>query len=161
MASLSGIEHLYADRLSIRKPRPTLGPQQDVFTVFLRNPESLSYYVNQTWSPVDKNHVPNVEDVVSHMSDNVGSLSSQIQLLQDQVASLRGHVFDSVTQIGTLQSQMSSLQSRVTTLEARVNEDESQQNGLWANVETILTWINTAGAILSRIEAVLVAAGLL
>jgi chromosome segregation ATPase len=147
--------------------------------VFLRNPEALSYYINQNWTNVDKVHVPNTEDMTLHIGEGNAALVRQIvelrqeiaieldgireiiQVLQSQTASLQQHVVDNVTQIGNLQNQVTTLQTRITALEAKVNEDESQQTGLWAHVESILTWINTAGAILSRIEAVLVAAGLL
>ena len=179
MASLSGIEHLYADRLSIRKPRPTLGPRQDVFSVFLRNPEAFSYYIDHNWSNVDKQHVPNTEDMTLHLGESNGAIVQQIielrqeisieldgirgelRVLQTQTASLQQQIGFVQQQVTVLQNQVTALESRMTALEAKVNEEEAQQNGLWAHVETILSWINTAGAILSRIEGVLVAAGLL
>ena len=75
MASLSGLNSLYADKLKLRKPGP-YAPRQDVFTEFLRNPESLANYNTEgdLWTPNDTLHVPNVSDCVAFVLAHVGSL---------------------------------------------------------------------------------------
>ena len=73
MASLSGLNSLYADKLKLRKPGP-YAPRQDVFTEFLRNPEALANYnaAGDLWTPADDVHVPNVTDMVAFVLAHVG-----------------------------------------------------------------------------------------
>ena len=74
MASLSGLNSLYADRLKLRKPG-LWAPRQDVFAEFLRNPEATSTYnaEGDLWTPNDNAHVPNVSDCVAFVLAHVGS----------------------------------------------------------------------------------------
>ena len=104
MASISGINSLYCDKLFLRKPRPSL-KSHDVFTVFVRNPEGFSRYENSNWNPLDNDHVAGAQDMVDHVTGNVSNLQQQIDALTQQVQALN----DQVNGSGGLLSTLSTL----------------------------------------------------
>jgi septal ring factor EnvC (AmiA/AmiB activator) len=180
MVSLSGLVQINCDRLTLRKPSPSL-QKQDVFSCFVRNPEAISYFDIPTtsWNPLSTSCVPNTLDVAQHVDLNAQALTSQISelrneisieldtirsqitTLQDQVTTLQENVVSAIQQIGALQSQVTSQDARITALEGRVDGDEEQTSGLWAHIENIIATINFIGSMMSRIEEVLAALGIL
>jgi hypothetical protein len=155
MVSLSGLTTVKADRLTIRKPAPSL-QSQDIFNCFIRDPEGFSTYdsAQRAWVPYDNEHVPGVQDLTGHVTDISGDFNNQI-------ASINQHIIENVLQIGTLSQQIMALQAQVTALEARVQGDEDNTSGFGAQIQSILGWINTVGGIIYQIERALIAAGLL
>jgi hypothetical protein len=157
MASLSGLTKLSCDKLTIRKPSPSF-EKQDVFECFVRNPEGFSRYENSAWVPLDNAHVPGTQDMYDHVNASVANVYAQIAELQSSIQSTNQHLLDTIYQIGTIES---TLGARITALEARVESEEEQTGGIWAHIESIIGWINFIGAMLSRIEGILVTLGLL
>lgn len=180
MASLSGLVSLNCDKLTIRKPRPSF-EKQDVFDVFIRSPEGFSRYepTTQAWNPFDNSHVPGTLDMYTHTSASISGVFNQllelrreisieldsirpnIAVLQDQVSSLQQHLVDTIAQIGTLSQQVTAQGAQIDALAGKVEEQEQETGGLWAHIESIIGWVNFIGAMLSRIEGILVTLGLL
>ena len=180
MSSLTGITSLKLDRLTLRKPRPSL-KSDDAFNLFVRNPEAISYFdiPTSSWNLLSRSCVPNTLDMAQHVDLNAQALTSQISelrnevsieldtvrpqisTLQDQVSTLQENLVSAIQQIGTLQAQVTSQDARITALESRVSNDESESSDISAQISSIVGWINTVGAVISRIEQALVAAGLL
>jgi uncharacterized protein YukE len=148
MVSLSGLTSIRADKLTIRKPAPSL-QSQDIFDCFIRDPEGYSRYnsADRAWIPLDNEHVGGISDTVGHLEDVSGDLAQQIQSLQ--------------TQITQLQSQYAELRAELTALEARVQGDEDNTSGFGAQIQSILGWISTVGNVIYQIEQALIRAGLL
>jgi peptidoglycan hydrolase CwlO-like protein len=94
----------------------------------------------------------------THVDASVANVYQQIAELQSSNQSTNQHLLDTIAQIGTLNNELSA---RITALEGRVQDEEQQTGGIWAHIESILGWINFVGGMLSRIEEVLVAVGLL
>ena len=126
MSSLTGITSLKLDRLYLRKPRPSL-KSNNAFNLFLRNDESFSRFVNNTWTYLDNEHVAGVQDMVEHVNGYVGGL-------QQDVSDLRQQLLSSIRQIDSLQQEITSLEGRVTTLESRVSDEENQSSGFLAQI---------------------------
>jgi hypothetical protein len=155
MVSISGLTSIKADKLTIRKPAPSL-QSQDIFECFIRDPEGYSRYNSaaRAWLPYDNEHVPGVQDLTGHVTDISGDFNNQI-------ATINQHIIDNVLQIGTLAQQNQALEARVTALEARVQGDEDNTSGFGAQIQSILSWINTVGSVIYTIEQALIRAGLL
>ena len=157
MASLSGLTKLSCDKLTIRKPPPSF-EKQDVFECFVRNPEGFSRYENSAWVPLDNEHVPGVQDMFDHVNASVANVYAQIAELQSAIQSTNQHLLDTIYQIGVIDS---ALGARIAALEGKVEEQQQETGGIWAHIESIIGWINFIGAMLSRIEGILVTLGLL
>jgi hypothetical protein len=157
MASLSGLVSVNCDKLTLRKPSPSF-EKQDVFSCFVRNPEGFSTYQGSTWNPLDNQHVPGTLDMYTHVDASVANVYMQLAELQSDLLSTRQHLVDTIYQTGIMES---NLDARLSALEGKVEEQSQETGGIWAHIESILGWINFIGAILSRIEQVLVTLGLL
>jgi hypothetical protein len=180
MASLSGLTSLSCDKLTIRKPRPSL-EKLDVFQCFIQNPEGFSRFepTTQAWNPLDNAHVPGTLDMYTHTSASVSGLFNQIleirtelglvldglrgevSVLQTQTATLQQQTAETQALVTQVQTQLTSQDARITALEGRVEDEEQQTGGIWAHIESILGWINFIGGMLQRIEEILVTLGLL
>jgi peptidoglycan hydrolase CwlO-like protein len=93
-----------------------------------------------------------------HVNASVANVYEQIAELQSSIQSTNQHLLDTITQIGTLNNELSA---RITALEGRVESEEQQTSGIWAHIETLISWVNFIGGMLSRIEEILVTLGLL
>ena len=162
MASLSGLTSLSVDKLTIRKPRPSF-EKQDVFEVFIRNPEGFSRYESNTatWSPLDNQHVPGTQDMYDHVDASVANVYEQIAELQSSIQSTNQHLLDTIVQIGTLSQQVTAQGAQIDALSGKVEEQSQETGGLWSTLESVIGWINFIGSMLSRIEGILVTLGLL
>jgi hypothetical protein len=157
MASLSGLRKLSCDKLTIRKPPPSF-EKQDVFECFVRNPEGFSTYESGAWAPFDNSHVAGVADMYTHVDASVANVSGQLAELQSQIISTNQHLADAISGIGALQD---TLNARIDALEGKVEGQEQETSGIWAHIETLISWVNFIGSMLSRIEGILVTLGLL
>jgi hypothetical protein len=124
----------------------------------VRNPEGFSRYENSAWVPLDNAHVPGTQDMYDHVNASVANVYAQIAELQSDIQSTNQHLLDTIYQLGVVESTLSA---RITALEGRVENEEEQTGGLWAHIESLVGWVNFIGGMLSRIEEVLVALGLL
>jgi outer membrane murein-binding lipoprotein Lpp len=129
MANISGLNHLFCDKLTIRKPRPSL-QRGDVFTMFLRNPETFSRFENNAWIPLDNQHVAGVQDMVTHVTGNVSILQQQIDNL--------------TTMYNTLNGQVQNIQQQL-----------DGPNGLVSSVSTLLATVNALGRTVAALQSIL------
>jgi chromosome segregation ATPase len=96
-----------------------------------------------------------------HVDASVANVYEQIAELQSSIQSTNQHLVDTLTQLGTLGQQVTSLEARISALEGKVEEQTQETGGIWAQIESIIGWINFIGAMLSRIEGIMVTLGLL